>query len=97
MSLDQNLFTLAITGSADEAGAVDLTDPNTSTIHYRKRINPQSADPENPYSWGLYGTNDSPTMQARALMSGGRPFVRWPIMHYSCSERVKQTKMDNPP
>ena len=55
MSLDQNLFTLAIAASADESGAVvDLTDPNTSTIHYRKRFDPP--DQENPYSWGLYGS-----------------------------------------
>jgi len=54
MSLDQNLFTLAIAASADESGALDLTDPNTSTIHYRKRFDPP--DPENAYSWGLYGS-----------------------------------------
>lgn len=33
---------------------MDLTDPNTNTIHYRKRMNPPTADPENAYSWGLY-------------------------------------------
>ncbi|KAG8836081.1 hypothetical protein FRC17_010014 [Serendipita sp. 399] len=52
MSLDQNLFTLAIAGSAEESGALDLTDPNSGTIHYRKRLN--AGDAENPYSWGLY-------------------------------------------
>lgn len=53
MSLDQNLFTLAIAGSTEEAGALDLTDPNTNTIYYRKRINPPTN--EIPYSWGLWG------------------------------------------
>jgi hypothetical protein len=57
MSLDQNLFTLAIATSAEESGALDLTDPNTSTIHYRKRFDPP--DPEKPYSWGLYGLYES--------------------------------------
>ncbi|KAG8802658.1 hypothetical protein FRC16_009102, partial [Serendipita sp. 398] len=52
MSLDQNLFTLAIAGSTEEQNALDLTDPNTGTIHYRKRVT--TGDAENPYSWGLY-------------------------------------------
>lgn len=53
MSLDQNLFTLAIAASTEEGGALDLTDPNTNTIYYRKRINPPTTD--TPYSWGLWG------------------------------------------
>ncbi|PVF99867.1 hypothetical protein CPB86DRAFT_783253 [Serendipita vermifera] len=52
MSLDQNLFTLAIAGSTEEPGALDLTDPNTGTIHYRKRMNPPTA--ENGYTFSLY-------------------------------------------
>lgn len=58
MSLDQNLFTLAIAASSEENGALDLTDPNTNTIHYRKRTN--APDAENPYRWGLYGSSGVP-------------------------------------
>jgi hypothetical protein len=36
MSLDQNLFTLAISPSKDDADAVDLVD-STGVPHYRKR------------------------------------------------------------
>lgn len=52
MSLDQNLFTLAITASTEENGAVDLTDPSSNTIYYRKRFN--AGDAENAYSWNFY-------------------------------------------
>ena len=92
MSLDQNLFTLAIAASADETGALDLTDPATNTVYYRKRVNP--GDPENPYSWGLYGTIKLGQRGRICAHLLRRPFIQRLIMHSNCTECIQQTEMD---
>jgi hypothetical protein len=55
MSLDQNLFTLSLAASTEEPTALDLTDPSTNTIHYRKRRHPDQEKEEIAYAWGMYG------------------------------------------
>ncbi|KIK60542.1 hypothetical protein GYMLUDRAFT_43852 [Collybiopsis luxurians FD-317 M1] len=37
MSLDQNLFTLVVTPSTADPNVIDLVDPNSGQIHYRKQ------------------------------------------------------------
>ena len=55
MSLDQNLFTLSVATSTEEPTALDLTDPSSNTIHYRKRRHPDQEKGEIAYAWGMYG------------------------------------------
>lgn len=54
MSLDQNLFTLNIVPSPVEQDATDLIEPNSETVHYRKR-RAVAGDPDTGYTWSLYG------------------------------------------
>jgi hypothetical protein len=55
MALDQNLFTLSLAASTEEPAALDLTDPSTNTVHYRKRRHSDQEKGEIAYAWGLYG------------------------------------------
>jgi hypothetical protein len=60
MSLDQNLFTLSLAPSAEEPTALDLIDPSTETIYYRKRRHSDQEKGEITYAWGMYGERTSP-------------------------------------
>jgi hypothetical protein len=97
MSLDQNLFTLAIAASTEEPGALDLTDPNSSTIHYRKRMNP--SNPENPYSWGLYGLSwnrDLSRLPADAQLDPLSDSLLCTVTAPNASNKQKWIELHNP-
>lgn len=73
MSLDQNLFTLSLGASVEEPNALDLTDPSSNTIHYRKRRHPDQEKGETAYAWGMYGERVSSWVQCQARRSSYCP------------------------
>jgi hypothetical protein len=55
MSLDQNLFTLYIAASTVSPPDIDLTDPASSNVLYRKRrATAEPSDTQNAYQWSLH-------------------------------------------
>ena len=71
--MDQNLFTLSLATSTEEPTALDLTDPSTNTIHYRKRRHPDQEKGEIAYAWGMYGERVPSLVQHQARRSSFEP------------------------
>ena len=89
MSLDQNLFTLSLAASTEEPTALDLTDPSSNTVHYRKRRHPDQEKGEIAYAWGMYGERiPSPVPHEARRSSSMSPHLR--PLQIPCPSRYSQ-------